>query len=100
QIVVMTLPGHTDSHLPQGSYAIGIPAIVGRTDLTAANPIVNYFLLVLQISEVSANHWSEFVIRALSGCFALNTRERAKSCQQKSEKSSADSCHGLAPGER
>src|ERR1043166_9083617 len=93
----MTLARHPDGHQAQSSYSVGIPAIIGSTHLTPAHSIINHFLLVPEISEVRTNHWTEFVIRALSSMLGLNRRERTKSGQYESEESFPDSCHGLAP---
>jgi hypothetical protein len=47
-------------HLAQCLYPIGIAAIVGHIDLSATNPVVHNFLLISEITQVSAHHRPKF----------------------------------------
>jgi hypothetical protein len=58
KIVVLGLSGNLHRHLPQGANTVGVSSIVLLVHLMAAGAIVNNFLFVPQITQVSAHHWT------------------------------------------
>jgi hypothetical protein len=54
-------------------------AVIGGADLAPAGPIVHHFLLVSEVSKVSANDWTKFLL----GSLVLKGMDRNKRRQDK-----------------
>src|SRR6185369_4958809 len=68
-------------------------SIISRAHFPPAGAIIDDFLLVLQISEVSTDDRPKFVIISARTLVGVGGRERAASKQQKSGNSSLDGRH-------